>query len=826
VSLTNITVSGNRAGAGGFGCTRSGKGGNGGNGGGIISSITMTLANSTVINNHAGGGGSTDPGGIGGLSGDGGGIHRDSGVVVDVLIRSTIIAANSAATGPDMNGAVQSDGYNLIQNTSGATINQNPGAGPNITGLDPLLSPLASNGGPTATHALRAGSPAIDRGKKFTTNTDQRGLLRPVDLNDATYPDADDASDIGAFEAQSSEIDDDPPAVISIDDGDADDMAPVGTTLSYTVRFNEDIDASTVTSADFDNGGTSSINIGAVTETSPTSGVFTLAVTPTTAGTLRLRIPPSAVIRDLASNALDTDPAVLDDTTVTVTAAIPPEIFVRDARQAEPATSSANMIFTVTLSAPALGPLAVNFTTADEPAGIGKAVAGQDYTTSSGTVNFAAGEILKTISVPILSDGNAEPDETFFVNLTGATGSFTSIADNQATGAITAANPAGRLLISELRFFGPGGGNDPNDDYVEIYNNTDTQIDVPAGGYGLFRMGSNCTDPPVLIGTIPAMTSIPARGHYLFAGPSFSAGLESPDALFNPADVPDNSNVALFSVADITMISTANRLDAVGFGSNTGEVCDLLRESTTVPAVATNAALGQHAFLRDPCGKGLVNGIFGLCPTTGNPKDSNTNSVDFVFVDTNATSTAAGQRLGAPGPENLLSPVRRDLTIGAVLVDATRLASQPPNRMRNITSEPMQNSTFGTLSITRRFVNNTGGTVTRLRFRIVDITTAPVTTGIADLRARTSSDITVSGILDVGTCTATGVPATAPCQVTIHGTTLSQPPMQPNGGGTNTTLSVMLSPSLAPNASINVQFLLGVQQTGSFKFYIIIEALP
>ncbi len=64
--------------------------------------------------------------------------------------------------------------------------------------MNPLLGPLANNGGPTQTHALLAGSPAIDAGNPATPGsggnaceaTDQRGYARPAGL----------ACDIGAYE--------------------------------------------------------------------------------------------------------------------------------------------------------------------------------------------------------------------------------------------------------------------------------------------------------------------------------------------------------------------------------------------------------------------------------------------------------------------------------------------------------------------------------------------------------------------------------------------------------------------------------------------------
>jgi len=74
----------------------------------------------------------------------------------------------------------------------------------------------------------------------------------------------------------------------------------------------------------------------------------------------------------------------------------------------------------------------------------------------------------------------------------------------------------------------------------------------------------------------------------------------------------------------------------------------------------------------------------------------------------------------------------------------------------------------------------------------------------------------------------------APCgsgtsNVTVQGTTLEQPPSQPNGGGFNSSLSagtVTLATPLANGASIDLRFLLGIQQTGSFKFFLNVEALP
>ena len=141
----------------------------------------------------------------------------------------------------------------------------------------------------------------------------------------------------------------------------------------------------------------------------------------------------------------------------------------------------------------------------------------------------------------------------------------------------------------------------------------------------------------------------------------------------------------------------------------------------------------------------------------------------------------------------------------------------------------MNHSLFGTLTIRRRVTNNTGGDVTRLRFRIIELTSYPVPPGTADLRARTSVDeVSVGPIHDAGTCAAAGE-GSPPCSLTVRGLTLEEPPAQSGGGGINATLAagtVTLATPLADGASLPVSFLPGVQATGTFRFLITVEALP
>src|SRR5207302_984726 len=149
---------------------------------GSLGSATLTLNNSTFGGNSAGY--------------HGGGIYNGSGMVT---IRHTIL--NAGALGENLfnaYGSVSSLGYNLSSDNGGGLLTA---TGDQIN-TDPLLGPLQDNGGPTFTHELLNGSPAIDAGDpNFNPNSfnppmvyDQRGTGFNRVVNGRI--------DIGAFEVQ------------------------------------------------------------------------------------------------------------------------------------------------------------------------------------------------------------------------------------------------------------------------------------------------------------------------------------------------------------------------------------------------------------------------------------------------------------------------------------------------------------------------------------------------------------------------------------------------------------------------------------------------
>ena len=162
VTLINSTLSGNHARQ---------------LGGGIHNEDTLILTNTTIAKNTAAQGA--------GLSHDGS----------DVTLRNTLldnIAAPGSANCFNDSAPFTSDGNNLSSDMSCAL-----GGSMDQEGVTPLIGTLANNGGPTQTHALIDGSPAIDTGTNTgCPATDQRGQARPFDGDGNGMS----TCDIGAFE--------------------------------------------------------------------------------------------------------------------------------------------------------------------------------------------------------------------------------------------------------------------------------------------------------------------------------------------------------------------------------------------------------------------------------------------------------------------------------------------------------------------------------------------------------------------------------------------------------------------------------------------------
>lgn len=164
--------------------------GDGGDGGGLYAP-TPLITDTTIAFNATGLGG-VGPG-ADGFRGQGGGLYTGN-----AAIGNSIIGNNVSTLGTDCYGTLQSLGYLLVQNTNQCPITGDPFGV--ITGVDPLLAPLALNNSTTPNHALLPDSLARDAGTCFSNSADQRGFYRPVDLPGGTN--TANGCDLGAIEEQ------------------------------------------------------------------------------------------------------------------------------------------------------------------------------------------------------------------------------------------------------------------------------------------------------------------------------------------------------------------------------------------------------------------------------------------------------------------------------------------------------------------------------------------------------------------------------------------------------------------------------------------------
>jgi hypothetical protein len=180
-----------------------------------------------------------------------------------------------------------------------------------------------------------------------------------------------------------------------------------------------------------------------------------------------------------------------------------------------------------------------------------------------------------------------------------ATSTGSGFATVLLTGAGSVATP---VVISEIRFHGPSGG---NDEFVEIYNNSDAAIDI--GGWKL--RGSSNTAPTGVRATVPVSTILPARTHYLFVNNTPSTGY-SGTVLGNfgyGTGFADTGGVALANAADVIVDQVGVTTTGAGY-----------REGAPIAdALTTNEDRGYE---RKPGHASLA------------LQDTDTNALDFALV--------------------------------------------------------------------------------------------------------------------------------------------------------------------------------------------------
>jgi hypothetical protein len=322
-----------------------------------------------------------------------------------------------------------------------------------------------------------------------------------------------------------------------------------------------------------------------------------------------------------------------------------PTLSINDVLVAEGDSATKTVSFNVTLSASSTQTVTVAYATSS--ASPATAIAGTDYQSTSGTLTFNPGETGKPITVTINGDTLVEPDETFFVNLSGATNA--TIADNQGQGTITNDDTA-NLVVSQLYGGGNNSGASYQHDFIEIFNRGTSTVDFSVTPYSVqyasagANFGASKTD--LTIGTI-------APRHYFLiqeaGGITNGIALPAPDATGTIAMGNTSGKVALIA----------------GTSSLPAAICP--GDDGTAPFNPNNATIADFA------GYGSVVCYEGAGPA---PAPSNT-TADFRKAGgcTDTNDNAADFFVFAPNPRNSNSPVNNcsaastpNLTINDVTV--------------------------------------------------------------------------------------------------------------------------------------------------------------
>lgn len=317
----------------------------------------------------------------------------------------------------------------------------------------------------------------------------------------------------------------------------------------------------------------------------------------------------------------------------------------------------------------------------------------------------------------------------------------------------------GKALISEARFGGDG--------YVQVRNRSrsdslrldDWELRFPGGQRLRF----------------PAGTRVQPGGTAL-------------------ATTPLSGTTTPFSLAPVArgVVGVPGAATGVALTDPSGNVIDVVGLTTAPTAYREGAGLapttfrGQGAYVRRTVAGALV--------------DTGANAGDFIAVDSDAQPGDAAT-LGAPRPDRYDAPTDRSDILQSSLFDPTKPSSAAPNR------EKLTDDTF---IIRRTLTNCSGGLtigacanadksqpavrVTRLRFRVTDLTTVGNSTGAQLAVLPTPSDSVYSF----------GMKLLAPSA--------------PTGGGINATLTPSIFLGLNPGESVDIEFTLKILRGGAYRF--------
>ena len=257
-----------------------------------------------------------------------------------------------------------------------------------------------------------------------------------------------------------------------------------------------------------------------------------------------------------------------------VAAATLPTVSVNDVSIAEGTGSTKTLTFTVTQSE--RGKSKVSFATVADTA-----TAPADFTARTGFVRFAGKKLTKTVTVTIVGDALDEPDETFFLELTGATGA--TVDDGEGVGTIqdddapphvqvpsTLSVPEGQtgdttIVTIEATLSAPSG-QEVTVDWATV-DGTATEADSDyTGGSGTLHFASGETEQTILIPVIGDVTDEPDESFTVSISSPLNANLgNATDTLTIVDNDPLPTSVPIFDVLDAQKREGASGTSTVSF---------------------------------------------------------------------------------------------------------------------------------------------------------------------------------------------------------------------------------------------------------------------
>jgi len=370
------------------------------------------------------------------------------------------------------------------------------------------------------------------------------------------------------------------------------------------------------------------------------------------------------------------DGLAVDDFSLTPNSVAPINLTINDVSLNEGNAGTTSFTFTVSLSAPA-GPGGVTFdiATAD-----GTATQPSDYTLKSLTSQtIPAGSSTYSFTVLVNGDTTPETNETFFVNVTNATGAGVTVTDGQGQGTIVNDDAAPNLTINDVSL------NEGNAGTTTFTFTVSLSAPAPAGGVtfdiatadGTATQPSDYTQKTLTSQTIPAGSST-----YTFS------------VLVN-GDVTPETDETFF--VNVTNVTNAIVTDGQGLGTIVNDditkIHDVQGNGAATPIPGATVTV-EGVVTANFQGASKLQGFFLQEEDADADADPNTSEGIFVFCGGCPTAVAEGQRVKATGTVSEFSNMTEITasTAGSVVV------TDAANHLAEVTPSPIALPIVGDLN--------------------------------------------------------------------------------------------------------------------------------